>query len=509
MDQCRARSRRLARPGAPQRRTGGAAQQRQHRARPGQPGGRERRGRHPERRQGPGRPGRRSAAGGRIGGVARRAGAGRRAGRARRGRRRQADPAGQPDPRGARRAARPGRARRLVGAGGQRLRAGLLAIRTDRHARPGSRRRRAAARLDAAAAPGAGRRRRDGQDAGPAGLDAAALPGRRGQERADAAQGRQPDPAERHAADRAERAVPRRPDAGGRFAGGGRPGTAHQSGRHRPDHAERHAAGLVGPHRGDRAARHDHGRDDGDRLRPLALGRRTRCWTWRARGHGGQPQGPVLRPAAGWRQHHAGRRGQRRQGQRGRAGPVHRAAAGQPAGRIRRLRQPAGQRRAGGRRQRRRADRHQLGQRPVPGRTDDRAFGRRRRGRRPPGAGAGHAGIQEQRDPGPGQGAARLRAVGQGDGGLACRAGQSRHGRRQAGLWPRHAGRRPAGARRLRRAGPAVQRSAQLRRRRHAEPGPEPAPVQPDPRHDARCRADGARSAGRALHHAGRRHRRQ
>ena len=130
-------------------------------------------------------------------------------------------------------------------------------------------------------------------------------------------------------------------------------------------------------------------------------------------------------------------------------------------------------------------------------------------GRRPPGAGAGHAGIQEQRDPGPGQGAARLRAVGQGDGGLACRAGQSRHGRRQAGLWPRHAGRRPAGARRLRRAGPAVQRSAQLRRRRHAEPGPEPAPVQPDPRHDARCRADGARSAGRALHHAGRRHRRQ
>ena len=74
--------------------------------------------------------------------------------------------------------------------------------------------------------------------------------------------------------------------------------------------------------------------------------------------------------------------------QRGRAGPVHRAAAGQPAGRIRRLRQPAGQRRAGGRRQRRRADRHQLGQRPVPGRTDDRAFGRRRRGRRPPGAGA-------------------------------------------------------------------------------------------------------------------------
>ena len=29
------------------------------------------------------------------------------------------------------------------------------------------------------------------------------------------------------------------------------------------------------------------------------------------------------------------------------------------------------------------------------------------------------------------------------------------------------------------------------------------------PRHDARCRADGARSAGRALHHAGRRHRRQ
>ena len=261
---------------APQRRTGGAAQQRQHRARPGQPGGRERRGRHPERRQGPGRPGRRSAAGGRIGGVARRAGAGRRAGRARRGRRRQADPAGQPDPRGARRAARPGRARRRVGAGGQRLRAGLLAIRTDRHARPGSRRRRAAARLDAAAAPGAGRRRRDGQDAGPAALDAAALPGRRGQERADAAQGRQPDPAERHAADRAERAVPRRPDAGGRFAGGGRPGPAHQSGRHRPDHAERHAAGLVGPHRGDRAARHDHGRDDGDRLRPLTLGRRTR-----------------------------------------------------------------------------------------------------------------------------------------------------------------------------------------------------------------------------------------
>ena len=52
-------------------------QQRQHRARPGQPGGRERRGRHPERRQGPGRPGRRSAAGGRIGRVARRAGAGR------------------------------------------------------------------------------------------------------------------------------------------------------------------------------------------------------------------------------------------------------------------------------------------------------------------------------------------------------------------------------------------------------------------------------------------------
>ena len=63
-------------------------------------------------------------------------------------------------------------------------------------------------------------------------------------------------------------------------------------------------------------------------------------------------------------------------------GPVHRAAAGQPAGRIRRLRQPAGQRRAGVRRQRRRADRHQLGQRPVSGRTDDRAFGRRRRGRR-------------------------------------------------------------------------------------------------------------------------------
>ena len=29
---------------------------------------------------------------------------------------------------------------------------------------------------------------------------------------------------------------------------------AHQRGRHRPDHAERHAAGLVGPHRGDRCA---------------------------------------------------------------------------------------------------------------------------------------------------------------------------------------------------------------------------------------------------------------
>ena len=79
--------------------------------------------------------------------------------------------------------------------------------------------------------------------------------------------------------------------------------------------------------------------------RSLWVGER-RAGRGRAR-HGGQPQGPVLRPAAGWRQHHAGRRGQRRQGQRGRAGPVHRAAAGQPAGRIRRLRQPAGQRRAG------------------------------------------------------------------------------------------------------------------------------------------------------------------
>ena len=53
---------------------------------------------------------------------------------------------------------------------------------------------------------------------------------------------------------------------------------------------------------------------------------------------------------------------------------LHRAAAGQPAGRIRRLPPACWRRRAGGRRQRRRADRHQLGQRPVPGRTDDRAF---------------------------------------------------------------------------------------------------------------------------------------